>query len=135
VPVYDLKLHDPTRTLVAGTHGRSMHSFDLTSLSDLAGVEPLDLKGLATLANHPNPFKETTTISLTLAKPGDVRVAIFDVAGRKVRSLGEGAMAAGLHEFMWDGLDDRGHRVASGVYFVRLDSDVDSAVHRLTLVR
>jgi photosystem II stability/assembly factor-like uncharacterized protein len=135
VPVYDLKLHNPTRTLVAGTHGRSMHSFDLTTLSDLAAARPADIAGTAGLTNYPNPFKDATTIRLSLAEAMEVTLTIYDLAGRRVRSLAAGRMAAGVHDFGWDGRNDAGRRVASGVYFVRLESQGGSTARGLNLVR
>ena len=135
VPIYDLKLHNPTRTLVAGTHGRSMHSFDLTTLPDLAAVRPSDLGATAGLSNYPNPFKDVTTIRFSLAKRSRVALAVYDLAGRRVRSLEAGDMPAGLHELRWDGTNDQGRRAASGVYFVRMESESGTAAHRLNLVR
>ena len=134
-PVYDLKLHNPTRTLVAGTHGRSMHSFDLTTLSDLAGARPTGFDGLTQIANYPNPFGDATTIRFTLAEPAEVNLAIYDLAGRKVRSLEAGQMTAGVHEIRWDGTNDQNRKVASGVYFVRVGSDAGNVAHGLNLVR
>ncbi len=135
VPVYDLKLHNPTRTLVAGTHGRSMHSFDLTSLSGLASIRRPGPGGVADLTNYPNPFKDVTTVRLSLARPAEVVLTIYDLAGRKVRSLEAGSMPAGTHEFRWDGRNESDRRVASGVYFIRLESDAGSTTRMLNLVR
>jgi hypothetical protein len=135
VPVYDLKLHNPTRTLVAGTHGRSMHSFDLTTLSDLAAVTPPDVSGMADLTNYPNPFRDATTVRLTLTRPAEVTLSVYDLAGRKVRSLETGHVNAGVHEITWDGRNDNGRSVASGFYFIRLASDAGTMAHRLNLVR
>jgi photosystem II stability/assembly factor-like uncharacterized protein len=135
VPVYDLKLHNPTRTLVAGTHGRSMHSFDLTTLSDLASVRPRGIEGTAGLSNYPNPFKDATIITLSLAKPADVVLSIYDLAGRRVRSLEAGRLEEGMHDLRWDGRNDSGRRVAAGVYFVRLESEAGSTAHMLNLLR
>jgi hypothetical protein len=135
VPVYDLKIHNPTRTLVAGTHGRSMHSFDLTSLSDLAAVRGSRPDAIADLTNYPNPFADATTISFTLPKAGEVNLAVYDLAGRKVRSLEAGHMTAGVHQVGWDGRNDSGGKVASGVYFIRLGSETGTVAHGLNLVR
>ena len=112
-----------------------MHSFDLTTLSDLASARRPGLAGVVDITNHPNPFKDATTIRLSLTRPAAVALAIYDLAGRKVRSLGGGSMTAGVHELRWDGRNDRDRRVASGVYFIRLESEEGSAAHRLNLVR
>jgi len=72
------------------------------------------------LGNRPNPFNPLTEIVFTLGAPGEVLVAIFDVSGRKVRTLEAGAKEAGLHHVVWDGKDDSGAPVASGIYFCKL---------------
>jgi predicted alpha/beta superfamily hydrolase len=70
--------------------------------------------------NTPNPFSRETTLSFVLPVPDQARLTIHDVAGRQVRELVAGELSAGPHEADWDGRDDRGARVASGVYFYRL---------------
>lgn len=70
----------------------------------------------------PNPFNPRTTVSFEIAREGAVQVQIFDVRGRGVRTLVDEPMASGRHQIVWDGLGDDGRRVASGVYFVRMES-------------
>jgi hypothetical protein len=71
---------------------------------------------------RPNPFTRATTLRLALARSGRVSVCVFDLAGRRVRTLADEARPAGEAEVHWDGLDDAGRPVASGVYLVRLRS-------------
>jgi hypothetical protein len=70
--------------------------------------------------NRPNPFKPTTEIRYRLARAGRVEVAIYDVNGRLVRTLVDGAREAGLHAVVWDGTNDAGSKVGSGVYWSRM---------------
>ena len=135
VPVYDLKLHGPTRTLFAGTHGRSIQAFDLTTLPDLAGAKDSDAGIVTALGNHPNPFGASTVVTFSLARPAPVSLAIYDLAGRRVRLLLEGERGAGGHEIRWDGRNDRGGAVASGVYFARLSAGGAASTARLNLVK
>ena len=73
--------------------------------------------------NVPNPFNPTTQISFDLAQSGRVALRIYDVAGRLVRTMIDKDMAAGRgYKEVWSGLDDQNQRVASGVYFYRLDA-------------
>ncbi len=68
----------------------------------------------------PNPFRGRTVLSFELRFEDHVHVAVHDVAGRLIRVVCDEARAAGRHEIAWDGRDERGHRVAGGVYYVRL---------------
>lgn len=75
------------------------------------------------VGNAPNPFNPKTTISFEIARAGSVELTVYDAAGRKVRTLVDGALGAGPHDVAWDGTDDTGQRVASGVYRARLKSN------------
>jgi hypothetical protein len=68
---------------------------------------------------RPNPFQPSTTIQYALAKPVHVSMMIYDVAGRVVRTLVNGNLPAGYHSVIWDGRDERGSSVPSGIYFCR----------------
>jgi len=68
----------------------------------------------------PNPFNPTTTIGYTMLTDGIAEIAIYDVRGRRVRTLVHGIIAAGYKEVVWDGRNDSGGRVASGVYLYQL---------------
>lgn len=70
--------------------------------------------------NMPNPFNPTTAIRYALAADGDVHLVVYDVAGREVRDLVDGFERADRYRVTWDGRNDRGQSVASGVYFYRL---------------
>ena len=72
---------------------------------------------------HPNPFNPVTTVSY--GSPGDANVslAVYNVAGQLVKTLVDGEVDAGYHVAVWDGRDDRGVEVGSGVYFCRMVAD------------
>jgi hypothetical protein len=71
-------------------------------------------------APTPNPFRDLATIHFGLARAGEARLELFDLAGRRVRTLASGVHGAGAHFATWNGRDQRGNSVGSGVYFVRL---------------
>jgi len=79
----------------------------------------------------PNPFRGHAAFRFGLARAGEVRLEIFDLAGRRVRSLASGVLPAGEVTREWDGRDDRGHGVRSGVYFVRLTTPAHTFTTRL----
>jgi hypothetical protein len=68
----------------------------------------------------PNPFRDATTVEFRVAVRGEVSLVVFDAGGRRLRNLAYGQVEAGRNTAIWDGRDNRGHRVLSGVYFVRL---------------
>ncbi len=70
--------------------------------------------------NYPNPFNPGTKILFALPRASRITLHVFDVTGRQVRKLAEGQFSSGRHQVVWDGRDDAGVPVASGVYFYRL---------------
>jgi hypothetical protein len=84
---------------------------------------------------HPNPFNPMTTIQLTVPRPGDVTLRIYDLRGRLVRTLVAGELLAGGHEVTWDGRNEQGGTVASGVYVAEARAGGATEVQKLTLVR
>ncbi|MCP4550218.1 MAG: T9SS type A sorting domain-containing protein [bacterium] len=85
--------------------------------------------------NYPNPFNPTTTISFSLAEAGQVELAVYDITGRLVTELVNGKMAADNHEVIWSGMDVRGNRVASGVYFYKLTADDYTATEKMIMLK
>jgi len=88
--------------------------------------------------NHPNPFNPTTVIPYTLpggAATKRVRLLVMDVSGKLVRTLVDEPQAGGMHEAVWDGRDDRGGPVSSGIYFCVLDADGKRHTRKLVLLK
>lgn len=83
--------------------------------------------------NTPNPFNATTQFRYELAAEGEARLTLFDMAGQPIRHLLTGWRAAGAGSIVWDGRDDDGRRVASGVYVARL-ATTEFATHRRVLL-
>ncbi len=81
------------------------------------------------LPNAPNPFNPQTEIRFELAKAGQARLTIYDVTGRRVKTMHDGHLDSGPHSLVWQGRDDGGRTVASGVYYLRMDT-VESVQHR-----
>ena len=85
--------------------------------------------------SEPNPFRERTKVVFFLPEPMMARLEIFDIAGRRVRTLRDTPSPAGRNAETWDGRDATGRNVASGVYFVRLDAGGKTATDRLVRIR
>ena len=84
---------------------------------------------------YPNPFNAEVALSFDLPQAASVELVLYDALGRPVRHLVDGPLAAGRYRFVWDGRDQDGRAVASGIYFYRLVADSFVAVGRLALVR
>ena len=85
--------------------------------------------------NYPNPFNAETVIRFELADAGPVRLDIFDITGRRIRTLVDQFYNAGSIEIVWDSRDNAGNEVASGVYVYRLQTAQSSFSKRLMLLR
>jgi len=83
----------------------------------------------------PNPFNPRTTVRFELTVADHIRLEVFDLAGRRVRTLVDGSFAAGRHTAQWDGLDGEGTAVASGMYFFQLRGAGFVETRQATLVR
>jgi hypothetical protein len=100
------------------------------------GTTDVPLPRAVSLAqNHPNPFNPQTVIVFSLPRSQDASLRIYDVQGKLVRTLVQGLQAAGRHEVTWQGRDDRGGAVASGLYFYRLTTDAGDLVRKMTLLK
>lgn len=103
---------------------------------DSRTAERSGLRGSGRLAVSPNPLVNFTRLEYVVATDGDVvDLAVFDVAGRQVRKLVEGAQQAGVFQTGWDGTDAGGARVRSGVYFIRGTVGAERVSGRVMVVR
>ncbi|MBN1827298.1 MAG: hypothetical protein JW958_13650 [Candidatus Eisenbacteria bacterium] len=89
----------------------------------------------ALLPNAPNPFNPATTIRYETAEAGPVEIVVYGVGGRAVRTLIRETLGPGPHETVWDGTDDRGAPVGSGVYFCALRIGATNQVRKMVLVK
>jgi hypothetical protein len=131
--IFDLTLHQPSRTLVAATHGRSQWKINLSALSIVAGPTATPPR-IALSAPAPNPSRGSARFALALPAAGTVDVTVFDAAGRRVRSLFSGGAGPGSLPLAWDGLDARGQRAGAGVYFLRASASGSAVTRRLVRV-
>lgn len=83
----------------------------------------------------PNPFNPMTELKFGLAQSTKTTIDVFDLRGRRVIRLVNDFMEAGHHSVRWTGVDDKGHRVASGPYFVRLLGPAEPLVNRVMLIK
>jgi len=118
---------------------------------DLSGIEISDLNGNLLTAefgkvetlpvnfslgqNYPNPFNPSTTISFSIPRTEMIELQIYNIRGQIVRTLVNEQMSPGHHAVMWDGRDEQGHAVSSGVYLYRINAGDYSETRKMTLVK
>ena len=79
--------------------------------------------GLKVSQNYPNPFRQQTQIDYQLDKGGELKIWVFDRSGRRIRRLFEGNQIPGTYQLIWEGKDDEGRELSSGMYLIRFQSD------------
>jgi hypothetical protein len=85
--------------------------------------------------NYPNPFNPSTTLAFSLKDGSDVHLTIYDVAGRRVRELVNERKERGAYKVVWDGQNDAGETVASGVYFYKLVAGSFTDTKKMTILK
>ncbi|MDD3534030.1 MAG: heparinase II/III family protein [Candidatus Cloacimonetes bacterium] len=87
------------------------------------------------LSNYPNPFNPSTTIAFSLPEESKVRLSIYNIRGQRVRNLIDGDMMRGFHKVIWDGKDNGNSLVSSGLYFIRIDSENNTLVKKVMMLK
>ncbi len=103
--------------------------------TSISGDEWAALQPLYADPVYPNPFSSHVTVPFTIAETGQVTVCVFDLSGRQVRTIMSEEFAAGAHTVSWEGRDDSGNSVTSGVYFVRIWSHDSMVTSKVVLTR
>jgi hypothetical protein len=85
--------------------------------------------------NYPNPFNPSTTISYKLDRPENVTLVVYDIAGRLISTLISQYQNEGRHTVQWNAADDRGSKLASGMYFARLEVGSQVAIKKMLLAK
>lgn len=114
----------------------ALDDWSIVGYSSVLGVpSPPALTEFAMQPAWPNPSKGATHLSFTLPTTSRVEIAVFDLEGRRVRSLLAAEQPPGAHSVSWDGRDNAGKRVASGPYFVRLTRGAQTVSRAVVLMR
>ena len=118
------------------TSGDYIYTTSQTWAENSVSAAPMPmLAGAELKPNFPNPFNPRTTIAYELASTKSVRVTIYSLSGRLVRTLVDGTRDEGRHEVQWDGLDNHGLATPSGTYFYRLQAGGVDQTRSMVLVR
>ncbi len=121
-------------------HGKVLHATSKPISVEAAAydAQPFNTEFLPTefaFKNYPNPFRVLTRVDFTLPGERQVNIEIFDILGRKVRSLAQSDMPRGNYSVSWDGRDDFGARLPSGVYLYRFRAGEYTRTQKMVLLR
>lgn len=112
------------------------NQFAVSQVKDLTSATLKAMPTVYTLSkNFPNPFNPTTTIEYAIPSSGKVELVVYNMTGQKVRTLVSEAKAAGFFKVVWNGRNDTGETVASGLYFYKLVSGKFNKIEKMTLVK
>ncbi len=145
-PVGLMKLVDSTLTFTFGFHlwymkeqgARELIDWiyeEAKVITDTPSTDPPILPDLRLAQNYPNPFNAGTVISFSLPQRSHVSVDVFNILGQRVKRLVNEDRSAGAYRVEWDGSDQSGNQVASGVYLYRLDAGGRSLARKMILLR
>ncbi len=106
------------------------------SLDPATGISELPVRSSVRLENYPNPFNPITTIHYTIPTLGPVTLRVYDIEGRLVATVVDGeSKAPGAYTVTWDGRDTSGAEVASGIYFLRIESRDQVGTRKIALLK
>jgi flagellar hook assembly protein FlgD len=108
---------------IYGTSGSTANDTEVTS--------PVAVRS----RNYPNPFNPSTTIRFSLPIATEGSLSIYNLKGQRIKTLAEGILAKGDHEVVWNGKDEHGEHVASGVYLYRIQAGAQSISKQMLLMK
>jgi len=113
----------------------STHHMDHAAALTLSTKEEIIANSFALKQNYPNPFNPSTEISFTLDGASNINLSVFNMLGQKVRTLVNGSKPAGVHTLEWDGRDEMGQRVSTGIYLYTLSNGSKSITKKMALMK
>ena len=110
-------------------------NFGTSDVKEINAPDEIRPTGFSLSQNYPNPFNPTTNFRFTLPKSSHVKIEIFNIVGQRVATVVDGDMKAGLYTADWNGRDESGKTVSSGIYFYRMRADDFSDMKKMVLVK
>ncbi|MBI2502946.1 MAG: T9SS type A sorting domain-containing protein [Candidatus Latescibacteria bacterium] len=144
LPLDSLKIGDPIISLSFQGNLKGTFYLDDIRLVPQAAPQPTAVEEERTDAlpqsfslaqNYPNPFNSGTVVQFSLPQSAEIELAVYNLAGQKVATMVKGRREAGAYTVRWDGRDERGEELASGIYFYRLEAGPQVETRKLLLLR
>lgn len=128
--------NDPDASVVNGKMRNKVMQAASAKVTDVSGIAGGDTPSAVWLGQSaPNPFSNRTTIAYALGKAGKVRLSVYAATGQLVSRLVDGEAGPGMHTETWDGHDGFGNKVASGLYYYRLDALNEVRTGRMVVIK
>jgi photosystem II stability/assembly factor-like uncharacterized protein len=138
VPVTDLKIHEPTRNLVAGTYGCSAYRLDLDLLTAIIEPTAEISNGVVMKPCFPNPFhsgdSRVLQVSCYLAQKTIGELAVYDLRGVKITTLYSGEFNSGAFSYQWNGKNENGKIIPDGIYVIKLSTQIGVSGQKTILI-
>jgi glycosidase len=116
--------------------GHEVRVYEFVIVTDVESSDnALPRSGLQLKQNYPNPFNPSTTIAFRLPRESHINLSIYDIRGRRVRTVKNGIVPKGYRQLIWDGKDEQGQGVSSGVYFYQLSTKNQSLTRKMVLLK
>lgn len=128
--IHDVRLYN--RALNDGEVAYLFQSGPFTQVENRASAQPQDF---ILAQNYPNPFNPSTTIEYSLPNATTATLSVYNMVGQKVATLSDGLQLAGTFKVTWNGLDDFGHQVNSGLYIYKLETENFSCSKKMLFVK
>lgn len=127
-----------TAVLLSGTVASARVSHGYTPIFTMHSASAVggNVQKVSAIADiYPNPFNPLANIAFDLAEPGQIDLAIYDIAGRLICRLDSGFKPGGRYESSWNGRDEQGRIVSTGTYFARLSTPNGTTTRKMTLAK
>ena len=125
-------VHDLGDIVIDGDRRWDIRLTDASAVEEIADNVP---ERFRLEQNYPNPFNPATVIRYEIPEAGAVSLAIYNLIGQRVATLAEGTRETGAYSVHWDGRDDRGQVLASGVYLYRLQAGTRAETRKMLLIQ
>ena len=132
VPVYTMKIHVPTRTIVAGTYGLSCYKASLYDL--MTGIEPRSVVRTGSISVSPNPVSEKAMVNFYLPEKADLNISLYNQRGDFAGMIFSGSLPKGQQHIAWNPGNGKSSGTAPGIYFLKAEGNNFSATAKVIIV-
>ena len=129
-------VHTSSGILTFDTYEVQSITFDVVSVDDFENI--LSKIPIKLMQNYPNPFNSMnsqTTIKFELKRSGKTEIAIYNIKGQKVKTLLDEELNLGKHTLIWNGNDEKGNKVANGIYLYKVTQNHETKVKKMILIQ